>query len=67
MKDLTVATDNRQAIAIIKRLYGAGVVSRGEAKLLAQPTLDRINSTGAEVAKKHGKRPIKLDFTSVMR
>ena len=67
VKDLTVATNNRQAIAIIKRLYGTGIISREEAKLLIQPVLDRINQTGAEVARKHGKRPTKLDFTSVTR
>lgn len=67
VKDLTTAASNRQAIAIIKRLYGIGAVNREEAKLLAQPILDRINQTGAEVAKKYGKNPIKIDFVSAMR
>lgn len=61
------ATNNREAMAIIKRLYDAGKITRDEAKLLAEPVLDRINLRAVEIAKQHGKRPFRLDFINAIR
>ena len=68
MSDLNTATENRMAIAKIKRVYDKGEISRDEAKRLTQPVLDRINARSLEIAKKHGKNSYpKLNFISVMR
>ncbi len=67
MSNLSIAVDNRAAIAEIKRLYDLGVINRVKAQQLAQPVLDRINARGAEIAKKRGQKPYKLDFISAMR
>ena len=68
MKDLTLATDNRTAIADIKRRYAMGEISRDEAKQLAQPVIDVINLKQAEIAKRYGKKNYqKMDFIGLMR
>jgi polyhydroxyalkanoate synthesis regulator phasin len=68
MEDLTTAVSNRQAIAIIKRRYSTGEITRDEAKVLAEPILNRINSKQAEIAKKYGKKNYpKLDFINALR
>lgn len=67
MTDLMTAADNRTKIAAIKLLYDTGEISREEAKRLAQPILDRINTRGAEIAKAQGRKALRLDFVSAMR
>ena len=67
MADLMTAADNRTKIAAIKLLYDTGEISREEAKRLAQPIIDRINRRTMEIAIKHGQKPYRLDFVSVMR
>jgi polyhydroxyalkanoate synthesis regulator phasin len=67
MADLMTAADNRAKIAAIKLLYDTGEISREEAKRLAQPILDRINSRIADIAQKQGRKPYRLDFISAMR
>lgn len=65
--NLDQATKNRQAMAEIKRKYVTGEISQDEAKQLAQPIIDLVNKRCAEIAKKHGKKPCKLNFISLMR
>ena len=60
-------------IADIKRRYATGEITREEAKLLAQPILDRINkmttSKTKELNKRYGlnRKPVFLDFINAMR
>lgn len=65
--NLDQATKNREAMAEIKRKYLNGKISHSEAKQLAQPIIDLANERCVEIAKKHGKKPYKLSFTSLMR
>ena len=68
MADLTTAADNRAKIAAIKHLYDAGEISREQAKVLAQPILDKINARSAEIGSKHGKKNYpRLGFINAMR
>ena len=68
MTNLDTAVANRQAIAYIKRRYDTGRITRDEAKILAEPVLDRINAKQAEIAKKYGKKNYpKLDFINAFR
>jgi polyhydroxyalkanoate synthesis regulator phasin len=65
---LLQASQNRTALAEIKRKYDTGEISRDEAKQLSQPILARINNRSAEIAKKYGKKNYpKLDFINAMR
>lgn len=65
---LEQAGKNRAAIANIKRRYGSGEITREEAKRLAQPVLDKINTRSAEIAQKYDKKSYpKLDFINAMR
>jgi hypothetical protein len=67
-KNLDQAAKNRADIADIQRKYIAGEITREQAKQLAQPVLDRINSRASEIAQKHGKASYpKLDFINAMR
>lgn len=61
------AISNRMAIAEIKRKYYSNEITREEAQLLAEPVLERVNNRAKEIAKKHGKKPYKIDFTNAMR
>lgn len=61
------AISNRIAIAEIKRRYYSNEITREEAKLLAEPILDRVNLRAKEIAKKHDKKHYKITFSSVMR
>lgn len=64
---LDQAARNRADIAEIQRRYLTGEITREEAKELAKPVLDRINTAAAQIAQKHGKKPFKLDFINAMR
>lgn len=61
------AISNRMAIAEIKRKYYSNEITREEAQQLAEPILERVNNRAEEIAKKHGKKPHKIDFTNAMR
>lgn len=61
------ANDNMEKIAEIKRLYNTGEITRDEAYERAQPILDEIDKRGREIAKKHGRKYVKLSFVSLMR
>lgn len=64
---------NRANIAEVKYLYVTGAITREEAKVRAQPILDRINEATAiktkELNKKYGlnRKPVFLDFINAMR
>jgi molecular chaperone DnaK (HSP70) len=61
------AIQNRLELADIKLKYFKNEITREQAKELAKPVLDRINKRSAVIAKKHGVKPIKLDFINAMR
>ncbi len=61
------AIRNRIAIAKIKSRYYSNEITREKAKLLAEPILKRINKRAEMIAKRHGKKPYTIDFSSVMR
>lgn len=61
------AQDNQEKIADIKRRMVAKELSYEDAKLEAQPVIDRINAKAAEIAKKYNKRAKKLSFSEIMR
>ncbi len=61
------AISNRMAIAEIRRRYYSNEITREEAKQLAEPILERVNIRAKEIAKKHDKKPYKIDFTNAMR
>jgi len=63
----TQAIKNQQEVAEIRLLFYKGFYTHIEAKMHMQPVLDRINATGKELAKKHGKRPKLISFAEVMR
>ncbi len=71
--NLEQAAKNRAEIAEIQRRYNSGEISREEAKILAQPILDRINEITIlktkELNKKYNlnRKPALLDFIGVMR
>ena len=66
--DISKAVANREAIASIKRRYDRGEITRNEAKRLAQPIINRVNSRSSEIAAKYGKNSYpKLDFVNCMR
>lgn len=67
------AIQNRADISNIKRKYTSGEITREEAKILAQPVLDRINEAIAAKTKQLNKKyrldrkPDLLDFINAMR
>jgi hypothetical protein len=61
------AQENQAKIAEVKRRMLAKELTYEEAKLEAQPTIDRINAKAAEIAKKYNKRAKKLNFSEIMR
>jgi len=67
-KDLTEATNNREAIAHIKSLYMRGRISREVAEALANPVIERVNRKQKAIALKYGKRSYpKTTFIGLMR
>lgn len=67
------AIKNRADIADIKRRYISGEITREEAKVLAQPILEKINEAIATKTKELNKKyrlrrkPVFLDFINAMR
>lgn len=57
----------RTKIEDIKMRLKTNQITYDEAKIEAEPVIDEINKIGAEVAKKFGKKPIKLNFIGLMR
>lgn len=71
--NLDMAIKNRTEIAEVQRKYLTGEITREEAKVLAQPVLDRINKLTIikteELNEKYGlkRKPALLDFINAMR
>lgn len=61
------AQDNQEKIADIKRRMVAKELSYEDAKLEAQPVIDRINAKAKELAKKYNKNAKKISFSEIMR
>lgn len=61
------ATNNREAIADIRRRMLSGVISYEQAQIEAKPVIDAINAKAAELAKKHKVRASKVNFAGLMR
>ena len=51
----------------IKMWLCQGAISYEKAKEMAEPHIAAFNSKAAEIAKKHGVKPRKIDFASFMR
>lgn len=64
---LEQATNNRKAIAEIKRQLLSGEITREHAKQLAQPILDQVNTRSVKIAKKYGKKAYRISFSEAMR
>ncbi len=67
MTEIDMATLNRMEIADIKRRYNLGLISREQAKLEAIPIINRINTVGQQIAKKHKVKYYPVDFVNLMR
>lgn len=63
----TEAYEQRQRLERIKARMDTGQITYQQAREEAQPIIDWVNNRAEEVAKKYGKKPIKLDFTYLMR
>lgn len=61
------AIELRSQIEDIKYKLNTNQLSYEEARELAQPTIDKINAIGAKIAKEFKKKPVKLNFTGLMR
>ncbi len=61
------AIKNREELTEIKMALAIGDISYDEARKLASPILDRINSKGKEIAKKYNKKYHAISFIEVMR
>lgn len=61
------AIQNRQDIEEIKASLAYGYITYYEAKLEAQPIIDRINKRGREIAKKYGKTYYPITFEAIIR
>ena len=67
------AAQNRAEIAEIKRQYDAREITRDEAKVLAQPVIDRINEQAKAKTKelnekyKTNRKAYTVDFIGLMR
>lgn len=57
----------RAKLQIIRAQMNGGVLTYEQAEQVAQPILDIMNSKGAAIAKKYGKRFNKSTFGIVMR
>lgn len=61
------ALTNRIVLEKIKSDLKTGNISYETAKILSRPVIDEINKDIAIIAKKHNKRPYKLNFSGLMR
>lgn len=48
-------------------LYNSNLITRDEAKEIIQPYLDEVNKKSIELAKKYGRKPMKVSFISYCR
>ncbi len=48
-------------------LYNSNLITREEAKEMIQPYLDEVNKNSVELAKKYGRKPMKVNFISYCR
>ena len=58
---------DRTKIEQIRGQYLTGQITLDQAKQFVQPLLDDMNSRGAKIAKKFGKKYYKLTFNYVFR
>lgn len=63
----TEAYSNREKLEKIKMRLDLGQITYQQAREEAQPLIDWVNHQAEEIAKKYGKKAIKLDFTYLMR
>jgi hypothetical protein len=61
------AIANRTAIADIRRRMMMGELTPEQAKAEAAPIVARINASGAEIAKKYGRKFKPFSFAYLMR
>ena len=59
--------DLKQDAEYYRALYNLGGCSREIAKEHIQPYLNAVNSKSKELAKKYGRRPVKVSFISYVR
>lgn len=57
----------RQDAEHYRSLYNLGACTREEAKQHIQPYLDLVNEKSKELAKKYGRRPMKIEFPTYVR
>lgn len=50
-----------------KILYNSNLITRNEAKEIIQPYLDEVNKKSIDLAKKYGRKPMKVSFISYCR
>lgn len=63
----TTAADNREKLYGIRKQMLSGQITYDEAKELAAPVIEAINTKAKEIAKRHGKRPQLVSFGAIMR
>jgi len=61
------AAKNIQQINAIRTALNNNLITYKQAKLEAQPIIDKINEKNLEIAKKYKMKPSKINFTGLMR
>lgn len=61
------ALENRRVINHAKNALALGWMTYDEAKEYTEPVIRRINEKAKEIAKKQGRKPQFVNFTSLMR
>jgi hypothetical protein len=61
------ALQNRETIKSIRQRLLSGQISYEQARVEALPLIDDINKQSAILAKKHGVKAGKINFTAMMR
>jgi hypothetical protein len=56
-----------EELELIKIRYFSGELNYSQAKELAQPFIDIINTQSERIAKKYNQKPKKISFTGFMR
>ena len=59
--------DLREKITEIKVRFLAGELTYEQAKKSADPFISQFNEKAKEIAKKHKRKPIKINFVGMMR
>ena len=61
------AKKNRAAIEKIRGDLNQGKISYEEAKILAEPTIRKINENAKEIARKYGRKFQAITFAEIIR